>query len=334
MRVVITGATGNVGTSLVDALIADERVEAIVGIARRIPSIRPPRTTWTALDVGRDDLAEAFHGADAVVHLAWTISPSHDARAMWRTNVLGSRRVAEAAAGAGVPVLVHASSVGVYAPGPKHRAVDEDWPRTGTPTSLYARHKAEAERRLEQIERAAPAMRIVRMRPGLCFKGTAASGVRRLFVGSLPPRFLMRPSRIRAVPDIRGLRFQAVHTDDVAQAYRLALMSEVQGPVNVAGEPVLDPATLADALGVRTVRVPARVARALLAATWHLRLQPTSPGWLDMALGVPLMDTTRARAALGWAPRHSSLDALRELLEGMADRAGAPTPPLVPGALP
>ena len=116
MRVVITGATGNIGTSLVDALLADERVEAIVGIARRIPSIRPPRTTWTALDVGRDDLAAAVHGADAVVHLAWTISPSHDARAMWRTNVLGSRRVAEAAAGAGVPVLVHASSVGVYAP--------------------------------------------------------------------------------------------------------------------------------------------------------------------------------------------------------------------------
>ena len=103
-------------------------------------------------------------------------------------------------------------------------------------------------------------MRVVRMRPALCFKRNAASGVRRLFVGPLPPRALMRPSRIPVVADIPGLRFQAVHTDDVAEAYRLALTSDVQGPINVAAEPVLDGATLADALGARTVRVPPGVA--------------------------------------------------------------------------
>ncbi len=70
--------------------------------------------------------------------------------------------------------------------------------------------------------------------------------------------------------------------------------------------------------------------RAAAAVTWKLRLQPTSPGWVDMGLGVPVMDTTRARTELGWTPRHSAGDALLDLLAGMRDRAGEHTPPLDP----
>jgi hypothetical protein len=48
-----------------------------------------------------------------------------------------------------------------------------------------------------------------------------------------------------------------------------------------------------------------------------------------MGLQTPLMATDRLRA-LGWSPRHSATDALRELLAGIRDRAGTPTPPLHP----
>ena len=51
-----------------------------------------------------------------------------------------------------------------------------------------------------------------------------------------------------------------------------------------------------------------------------------------MALGVPVMDTSRAREELGWAPRHSAVEALEELLEGLGKGTGARTPPLDPGA--
>lgn len=330
MRIVVTGATGNVGTALLGRLRRDPDVEAITGIARREPATRPPLTTWLARDVGRDDLVADLRGADVVVHLAWSISPSHDQRAMWRANVLGSRRVFEATAEAGVPVLVHASSVGVYSPGPKDRAVGEDWPRMGTPSSLYAVHKAEAERSLDALERAAPSLRVVRMRPGLCFSRHAASGIRRLFVGPFVPRGALRPRRIPVVPDLPGLRFQAVHTDDVAEAYHAAMRSGARGAFNVASDPVLDPPALAAALGARLVPLPAPLARAAISASWHARLQPTSPGWLDMALAVPLMSCARARDELGWTPRVPADLALREVLVGMADGVGGPTPPLAP----
>jgi UDP-glucose 4-epimerase len=47
-----------------------------------------------------------------------------------------------------------------------------------------------------------------------------------------------------------------------------------------------------------------------------------------MGLGVPLMDTRRAREQLGWSPRHTSTAALEELLAGMREPSGLPTPPL------
>ena len=332
MRVVVVGATGNVGTSLLRSLADDPEVESVLGLARRAPGMGFPKTQWANVDVSRaTDLADRFAGADAVVHLAWLIQPGRDLATLHATNVEGSRRVFQAAVDAEVPALVYASSVGAYAPGPKDRAVDESWPTTGLETSTYARHKAEVERILDRIEEEAPALRSVRLRPGLIFKRDAASEIRRLFAGPFLPSPLVRPGLIPAVPDDPRLVFQAVHSLDAGEAYRLAVKGDVRGAFNIAAEPVLDPPQLAGMLGARRVRVPGKALRAGAAVSWRLRLQPSEPGWVDMALHVPIMDCSRAREELGWRPRRTSVEALRELLEGIRDGAGIDTPPLAPG---
>jgi UDP-glucose 4-epimerase len=331
MRVVVTGATGNVGTSLLQALGQDAAVEEIVGLARRRPELSLPRTRWVTADVARDDLRAHFEGADAVVHLAWLIQPSRDRATTHAVNVGGSRRVFEAAAAAGVPNLVYASSVGAYSPGPKDRRVDERWPTEGVPSSFYSRDKAEVERILDRFEAEHPALRVVRLRPGLIFKGDAASGIRRLFAGPLLPTPLLRRGLIPIVPALDRLRFQAVHSLDVGDAYRLAVMRDVRGAFNIAAEPVLDPPELGRLLGARPLRVPEKPLRAAVEATWKLRLQPTPPGWLDMALAVPLMDTGRAQRELGWSPTRSAGEALLELVDAMRRGDGLDTAPLAPG---
>ncbi|HEU5142734.1 MAG TPA: NAD-dependent epimerase/dehydratase family protein [Solirubrobacterales bacterium] len=327
IRVAVVGATGNVGTSVLAALAEESQVEEIVGIARRLPEVELPKTRWVEGDVN-EGLADAFRGADAVVHLAWAIQPSRDEATLERINVEGSARVFEAAAAAGVPALVYASSVGAYGPGPKDRAVDESWPTTGIPTSFYSRHKAAVEALLDDFESRHPEVRVVRLRPALIFKGEAASEIRRLFVGPFLPSFLVRPGLIPVVPRIAGLRFQAVHSRDVGEAYRQAVVREVRGAFNLAAEPVLDPERLAEALDARPLDVSPRVVRALTDWSWKLRLQPSPPGWLDMALRVPLMDSSRARAELGWQPRIDGVEALLELLEGIRHSQGMETPPL------
>jgi UDP-glucose 4-epimerase len=322
MRVVVTGATGNVGTSVVRALAADERVTEIVGVARRHPDWSAPRTRWEQADVSSSALEPVFAGADAVIHLAWLIQPSRDEQALAATNVHGSQRVFAAAAAAGVDTLVHASSVGVYSPGSKDRRVSEDWPAEGIATSFYSRHKAAAERALDELEVAHPQLRVVRLRPGLIFKREAGLEVRRYFAGPLLPARLVRPSLLPFIPNMPGLALQAVHTDDIAEAYRLAVTTPTaRGAFNVAAEPVLDVPALCKLLGARAIRVPASLVRVLANVTWRLHLQPTPPGWLDMGLQGPLMDTTRARKELGWTPRHDAGDALLELLDGIRTSA-------------
>ncbi|MEA2419139.1 MAG: hypothetical protein QOE60_1345 [Thermoleophilaceae bacterium] len=331
MRVVITGATGNVGTSVLRSLADEPSVDEVVGLARRLPGMRWPKTRFVQADVVRDDLVSIFRGADAVVHLAWLIQPSRDEEKLHAVNVDGSERVFRAAAEAGVGALVYASSIGAYSPGPKEPAgVDESWPTEGVETSFYSRHKAATERRLDRIEEGFPALRVVRLRKGLVFKREAAAEIRRLFIGPLLPGSMMRTQLIPVVPDIEGLVFQAVHSYDAGEAYRLAIVRDVRGAFNIAADPVLDPDELADLLGARKVPVSASVVRAAAEASWHAHAQPTPPGWVDMALSVPVMNTARARTELGWSPRHSSRDALMDLLNGLRDGSGADTPPLAP----
>src|SRR2546421_667397 len=187
MRVVVVGATGNVGTSVLRSLAEEPRVEEIVGLARRLPSMAWPKTSWVQADIARDDLGAHFAGADAVVHLAWLIQPARDMATLRATNVEGSARVFHAAGAAGVGTLVYASSVGAYSPGPKDHRVDESWPTDGVETSFYSRHKAEVERMLDRFEHEFPGVRVVRLRPGLAFKREAAAESRRYFAAPLLP---------------------------------------------------------------------------------------------------------------------------------------------------
>jgi UDP-glucose 4-epimerase len=328
MKVVVTGATGNVGTSTVQALSESRDIDEIVGLARRQPEWRPPKTRWVEADILSADLGAIFAGADAVIHLAWAIQPSRDAVTLERINVEGSRRVFEAVATAGVPKLVHASSVGAYSRGPKDREVDEDWPTKGTQTSFYSRHKVAVERELDRFEADNPGTRVVRLRPALIFKDEAATEIRRLFVGPFLPNFLLRLRFLPALPRVDRLRFQAVHSEDVGRAYLQAVLKDVDGAFNIAAAPPLSPEEMAERIGVRSFPVSARVVRKLADLSWKLRLQPTPAGWLDMARNVPLMSSVRARDELGWEPRHSGTEALEELLEGMREGHGAKTPPL------
>ncbi len=332
MHIVVIGASGNVGSALVRELSAHPAVDAITGVARRVPGLELPKLRWRAVDIVTDDLAPLVEGADAVVHLAWAIQPARDRRQTRAIDVDGSRRVFEAAGRAGVGALVHASSVGVYSPGPHDRLVDEQWPRDGIRSSFYSVDKAAVEHELDRVQARFPELRVVRLRPGIVMQRGAAEEIRRYFLGPFVPTRLIRPGLIPLMPHVPGVAFQAVHADDLARAYTLAATDpRATGAYNVAAEHPLDTRSIAAALRARSFPVPAAVARLAAGATWKLRLQPTPPGWLDLGLHAPLMDTARIRGELGWHEEHSAASALEELLAGLRDGAGEDTPPLAAG---
>jgi UDP-glucose 4-epimerase len=329
MRVVVTGATGNVGIAVVRALSASPAVDTVVGLARRAPTLQLDGVEWTARDVVADDLTAAFRGADAVVHLAWLIQPSRDLDRLWQVNVEGTARVLEASERAGVTSIVHASSVGAYSPGPPDATpVDESWPTHGIATSAYSREKAYTERLLDAFEEHRPDTRVVRLRPALIFQDEAASRIRRLFMGTLLPNRLLRPGTLPVFPTVPGIHFQAVHTVDVAAAYVAAVVGDQRGAFNLAADPVLTLDDVAEVLGARPVPVPAALVRPAVRATWAARLHPVDVGWYDLASRSPVLDTERARRELGWSPTRTAREAVHELLAGVAAGSGASTPAL------
>lgn len=335
LRIAVTGASGNVGTALLRTLAETARDWQILAICRRPPAPGDPeydRVEWVECDVSRRDaeasLKHAFRDADAVVHLAWRIQPNHDQDLLWRTNVDGSRRVFAAAAEAGVPHLVYASSLAAYSAAPKNRPVDESWPTEGIPTSYYSVHKAAVERALDTLQRRAGAPAVARIRPALVFQRDAGSAIARYFFGPLVPKRVagLRRTPILPVPDLAV--FQCVHALDVADALWRILARRATGPFNLAATPVLTPRELAGVFRARRGTLSEPFLRRAVELTWRLRLQPSDPGWVDLTAAVPIMSTGRAREELGWYARHDARQVVAELFDGIRDGAGTRSPAL------
>ncbi|MGY1742736.1 MULTISPECIES: NAD-dependent epimerase/dehydratase family protein [unclassified Blastococcus] len=340
LRVAVTGASGNVGTALLRRL-ADPAsgVAEVRGLARRRPPDVAPYTgvTWHLTDLGEqaseDDLPAALEGVDAVVHLAWALQPGRHPDRLHAVNVDGTYRVARAAARAGVAQFVHMSSLGAYAAGARDQQVSEDWPTTGIPSSQYSRDKSSAERVVRQMLGHRGDTTLTVVRPTLVMQPQAASEIGRYFLGPLlygAARAL--PSAVAQVLPLPlpALRVGFVHADDVADALVRMLDRRASGPFNLAAEPTLDADGLAAALGTRRIPVPAFVLRAALTAAHAAYLVPTEPGWLDLGLGAPALDTTRARTLLDWTPEHAGDDVLRQFVAALGRGEGAPGPLLEP----
>jgi UDP-glucose 4-epimerase len=330
MRVVVTGATGNVGTALMAELLTTSGIDSLVGIARRsVPPGHLDQVEWHRADVAADDLLPLLRGADAVVHLAWLFQPTHRPEVTWRNNVEGTRRVLRTVAEAGAGTVVMASSVGAYSARRSMTPVDESWPTDGVATAAYSREKAYVERMLDSFEHERPATRVVRMRTAFVFQRASAVQQRRLFLGPLVPTSLLRWTRVPFLPDPGGgLVLQALHADDAARAYRQAVLRPVRGAFNVAAEPVLDMARLSRLLKGRAIPVPFRAVRVAMSVAWGAHLVPAAPGLLDLVGALPVMATDRAREELEWEPRVSSVAAVEEFLDGLRSGEGGPTPPL------
>jgi nucleoside-diphosphate-sugar epimerase len=322
MRVVVIGATGNAGTALLRALVDEPAVHEIVGVARRRPRSAAPKTTFQVADVSRDALAPCCarrrSGAPGLAHPALAgraVYQGHERR--WQPARF------QAVAEAGVPRLVYAVLGRGVPSGPKDRRVGEDWPATGIPSSFYSRHKAAVEGQIARFTREHPEIRVAWCGPALIFQRDAASGIRRLFAGPFLPSPLLRRNLVRVCPTTGGCGSRpSTPTTWPTPTGARSWTTTPAGPTTSRPAVLDGPAFRALARGRPGARPRAGAARRRVAdlagapAAHAARLG-------RHGLGVPLMDVSRARDQLGWAPRHSADQAFLELFDGMRERAGA-----------
>ncbi len=342
MRVVVVGASGNVGTALLRRLAVEPVVTSVVAVARRVPradgssTVRFPHdtATWRYADVTAHDAATrldaALDGADVVVHLAWADRGGHGRH---RANVEGTRAVAASALRTGVAHLVVASSVAACSPAPyagdaRDVPVSEGWPVRGASGASHAEDKAAVETLLDDLDRS-DGIVVSRVRSPLVLQRDAASQIARDLLGRLGTRALRRTSDALRLPE--GLRFQVVHADDLAEAYARIVVGRHPGPFNIAHPAVLTPQDVADVVAHGALRtVPYATVRTAVTVAQRARLVPVGADWLDMAMRVPVLDPGLAGELLRWRPVHDAKDTLAELVEGIREGAGASTPPLLP----
>lgn len=336
MRLVVTGGTGNVGTAFLRRVRdAPELTELRAVAGSRVPAPVPPYdvASWSVYDLGesanRGALTDLFRDATAVVHLAWDILGTGGRAAQRRSSVAATRQVLAATLEAGVPHLIHLSSVAAYAPEPTRQLrVDEEWPRTGLPGSAYSADKVAVERMLEQAAARYPWLRVSVLRPPTILQPAAATELTRYLLGRLAPLVRSRWLRPRLVPLPSGLRMQAVHAADVAELLWRVVLSGATGAFNVAAEPVLDAARVAAVLRSVRLPLPEPVLRSVLDLTTRVGLHSVDGSWLDLLTLAPLVDTDRARRELGWRPAHPADQTLAEVRDAAVAGTGGGSPRL------
>jgi nucleoside-diphosphate-sugar epimerase len=324
LTVAVTGPTGTFGSGLVPLLEADDRIGRVIGIARR--PFDPAERGWTKMEYRRGDvrdpaaLREAFTGADVVVHLAFMITGNAPRSTTRAINVDGTLNVFRAAADSGARRFVHASSVAAYgwhADNPD--LIPESWPVRPAARLFYAQEKAELEDLLDGEAQNSPGLALYLLRPPVVL-GPNAVGAKDVLPGPLAPlgrRLFGRPRKLPVpVPVVvPQLPMQFIHEEDVGRALLLCVVGAgPPGAYNIAGDGVLTAADVAREFGALPLAIPAAPAQWAARAASRLPFLPPAGEWVEAVTRPSIMDTSRAKRDLGWQPRYTGLEALRDTL--------------------
>jgi UDP-glucose 4-epimerase len=320
LSVAVTGPTGEIGISTVDALERDSAVERIVGMARR--PFDPDSHGWTKTTYQQGDILDRaavdalVADVDVVIHLAFIVLGTREESQ--RVNVEGTRNVFEATVAAERPRrLVYTSSVAAYGYHSDNLVpLTEDTPVRGSSEHYYSEQKAACEQVLADTT-AGTDLDVYVLRPCIVAgpKATALAdampwnqlpNVVRSVTAAVP---LLKPP----MPD-PGTPLQLIHHDDVAAAIALvAATSAPAGVYNIAGDGEVSLSDVATALGARPVRVPAATATIASAVIARLPFLPSATEWLHATRTSVVMDISKAKTVLGWTPRYTSAETLQAL---------------------
>jgi UDP-glucose 4-epimerase len=317
-RILVTGAAGYLGSTLVEVLAARMASRALGGDAagaggsvdcvvaadvREVSAERRwPGVHYLVHDVRSPGLAGILRreSIDTVVHLAAIVTPGprSNRELEYAVDVQGTRNVLDACVDAGVGRLIVTSSGAAYGYHADNPAwLTEDDALRGNEAFAYSHHKRLVEEMLAQCRREHPGLRQVILRVGTILGETTRNQITALFE---KPRLLA----------IRGSDspFVFIWDRDVVGAIEHGIFSGRDGVYNVAGDGALGIREIARRLGKRCVTLPPSLLRAVLAVLHPLGLSRYGPEQVDFLRYRPVLDNTRLKEQFGYVPKLSSAE--------------------------
>ena len=303
MRVLVTGATGFVGTAMIERLVRDGRYVTRAAVRRAdnlaVPNVEvemgdlAPGTNWTP----------ALADVTAVVHLAARVhimreTDANPIDAFRQTNVVGTLELARQAADSGVKRFVYLSSIKVN--GESGTYTESDSPR---PEDAYGISKLEAEEGLRELA-ARTGMAVVIVRPPLVYGPGVRANFRALTkaIGSgipLPLGAIHNRRSLIGLDNLVDFILRCVEHPDAANETFMVSDGEDLSTTTLVRR-------LAHAMGRPARLIPVPVPLLMAAATLL--------GRRDVArrlVGTLCVDITKARQRLGWVPPISMDEELR-----------------------
>jgi UDP-glucose 4-epimerase len=302
MRVLVTGGSGFLGTSVVAGLL--DAGHEVVSADLRVPERGIGTAHHVVMDV-RDPsrVNEVVHEwePEVVVHLASIVTPGKDSnRALERAvDVDGTRHVLDACLSHGVRRIVVSSSgaaYGYHADSPEW--ITEEQPVRGNEEFAYAAHKRIVEEMLAELRESRPDLEQVVLRIGTILGERVDNQITALF---------QRPRLLK----IRGAKspFVFIWDTDVATIIQRAVTGPVTGIFNVAGDGALTVDEIASRLGKSTMTLPEPLLRGALAVGKRLGVTAYGPEQTKFLQYRPVLDNTRLKEVFGFVPSYTSAEA-------------------------
>lgn len=330
MRAFVTGGTGLIGRHLVQALLAGGwEVLVLAREPRRAEDLEGEGARVVGGDVTRPDFVHSLAGVDVLFHLAaWYEIGVRDIEAMRRVNVEGTGNVLAMAKQEGVPRIVYTSTAGLF-PGSVGSPATEATPPAALVDDAYVATKLAAHELVVREMAAGTPVTIVA--PGAVFGPRDTNQLAQSLA-------LLVRGRLPALPSGFGLNTW-VHAADVAEGHVLAATVGKPGETYLLGDRIL---SMYDFLGAAARAAGARVPRGRVPmglvrfvarfAEWNARRKGRTALLSRSALALGaldvVVDTSKARRELGWAPRPFE-DRVRETMVWYVDtyaKGGAPLP--------
>ncbi|RZL64978.1 MAG: NAD-dependent epimerase/dehydratase family protein [Variovorax sp.] len=286
-RVLVTGADGFLGRSVIEALAQRPDTLVVALDVREVPvERRAPGVNYQMQDVRDPAIGDTLkrHAIDTVVHLASIVTPGKDSRRDFEydVDVNGTRNVLQACVAQGVRHVLVSSSGAAYG----YHADNPPWlvesdPLRGNPAFAYSDHKRLVEEMLAQYRRDQPQLAQTVLRIGTILGEQVDNQITALFDKD----------------------------KDVTGALLHALDGATPGCYNLAGDGALTIREIAARLGKRTLNLPAGL---LMTALWigsRLGISRYGPEQLDFLRYRPVLLNTALKEQLGYVPRKTSAQA-------------------------
>jgi len=335
--VAVTGATGPIGTAIIERLVTLPEVSKVIAIDSTrgdAGAIRPSDTNagpgasdpptdhranvvWRVTDISSPDLVRRLGRVDVVVHAAVDFNVETDPIARTQINVGATRTVVTASAAAGVRRLVLITSAMVYGASVDNPlAIDEDAPLDAVPEGLLAD--------LIEIERIAVTSRAVHR--GLEITVVRPAALVGPGIDTMVTRHFAAP-RLLKVRDAHP-RWQFCHVDDLVSAVALLVSvptsvdvptdgsTELPNAVNVGCDGWLEQDEVESLTGMHPIELPTGLVFAAASRLHRAGLTPAPASELTYLLHPWVVSATWLRS-VGWVPAYDNAAALSELIEGL-----------------